>query len=246
MGLYSFSAMKGSELRALDGDMGSVRDFLFEDDEWNIRYLVADTGVWLPGRKVLLSPAALQDPDWSSGTIPVDLTRERIKNSPDISTDQPVSQQMQANLAAYYGWPFLPTYPYMPAGGFVPPPITDVGNLTVAPEPPREGPQLRSGQEVIGYAIMAQDGEIGDVKDFIIDTANWKISLVIVDTGRWLPGRKVLLSARNMRHISWNTRSLSVDLTREQVQGSPEYDPKTPVNVEYEKRVLDYYGRPRS
>lgn len=246
MGLYSFSAMKGNELGALDGNIGGVRDFLFEDDGWEIRYLVADTGVWLPGRKVLLSPASLRDPDWTSHTIPVDLTKERIKNSPDITTDQPVSQQMQATLAAYYGWPLSPTFPSMPVGEFIPPPITDVGSIAIAPEPPLKGPQLRSCQEVVGYTIMASDGETGDVEDFVIDTAGWKISLVVVDTGKWLPGRKVLLAAKNMRHLSWDDRSLSVSLTREQVQGSPEYDPETPVNVEYHKRVLDYYGRPQS
>jgi uncharacterized protein YrrD len=245
MSRYTFSTLKGNSPRALDGDIGSIRDLFFEDSGWEVRYLVVDTGNWLPGRKVLLSPSALRDPDWASGTLPVNLTQEQIKNSPNIDTDKPVSLQMQEELSSYYGWPALPTYPYWPIGGaYVPPPAPNMATFPIPTEPPPGEPQLRSCREIIGYSIEGRDGEIGEVDDLIINTTDWRISLIVVDTGTWLTGRKVLLSPTEVTKISWSNNSLLVNLIREQIQGSPEYDSETLVDAEYEKRLVEYYGKP--
>ena len=64
-------------LQAEDGEIGRSKDFLFDDRFWAIRYMVADTRKWLPGRKVLVSPIALGHPDWIQKTFPVRLTKIR-------------------------------------------------------------------------------------------------------------------------------------------------------------------------
>lgn len=243
MSRYSFKAIKGSSLSSLDGELGSVRDLLFEDAGWKIQYLIVDLGDWLPGRKILLPPTAVGNPDSKSGTLPVALTREQIRNSPDLDTDKPFSQRMQEELFAYYGWPGMPTYHYSPVGAYAPPHVTEATEPAPSEES-SEGPQLRSCREITGYAIVTLDGEAGNVEDLIVDTDDaWKISLVAVDTGNWHLGRKIMLPPGSVSEVRWSDKSLSVDLTRDQVQGSPEYHPQTPVDIEFEKRVLDYYGR---
>ena len=106
-------------------------------------------------------------------------------------------------------------------------------------------PHLRSAREVAGYHIQASDGSIGHVEDFIVDDATWDLCYLVVDTGNWLPGRKVLISPQwVVEPISWIESTVNVVLTREQVKESPVFDPTAPVNREYETRLYDYYGRP--
>ena len=50
--------LKGLAIGARDGDIGAANDFIFDDKAWTIRYLIADTSRWLPGRKVLISPSS--------------------------------------------------------------------------------------------------------------------------------------------------------------------------------------------
>ena len=63
----SVKDLKGYAIGATDGDIGKLDDFYFDDEAWTIRYLVADTGNWLLGRKVLISPIALGKADLSRG-----------------------------------------------------------------------------------------------------------------------------------------------------------------------------------
>lgn len=134
MSRYNFNAIKGSTLSSLDGELGSVRDLLFEDAGWKIQYLVVDLGDWLPGRKILLPPSELGS-DSKPGTLPVAMTREQIRNSPYLDSDKPFSQRMQEELFAYYGWPGMPTYHYSPVGAYAPPHVTK----TTEPAQPGHG-----------------------------------------------------------------------------------------------------------
>lgn len=106
-------------------------------------------------------------------------------------------------------------------------------------------PHLRSTREVIGYHIQANDGGIGHVDDFIAGGEDWVIRYMIVDTRNWLPGRKVLVAPTWVKRVDWAKRDVYVDLSRETIENSPEFDPSAPVNREYELRLYDYYGRPR-
>jgi hypothetical protein len=95
----------GHKLAALDGDIGHVKDFYFDDETWVIRYLVADTGSWLPGRLVLLSPYAFGALDQDAKTLHVKLQKLQIENSPSIDSHRPVSRQWEVEYYGYYGWP---------------------------------------------------------------------------------------------------------------------------------------------
>jgi hypothetical protein len=99
--MWRSSRLIGYGMRATDGSIGQINDFLFDEEAWTIRWAVIDTGSWLPGRKVLLPPAELGRPDVMRREIPVDLTREQIEGSPSLETDAPVSRRMEGEIYGY-------------------------------------------------------------------------------------------------------------------------------------------------
>jgi len=246
--MRSIEEIRGYHIEANDGEVGRVADFLFEDEHWTVLYLVVDTGNWLPGKKVLVSPAAFRGrPDWKSRRFPVSLTREEVENSPDISTDEPVSMERAREGAEYYRWSSsLYAHPLIPASV-----VEEEARSFQVPggeseRPGEEGRRdLRSAAEVSGYAVRARDGDIGEVEDFIVDDDTWRIMYLVVDTRKLLPGKKVLVSRLWINRVDWLKSLVHVDLDRDAVRNGPEYDPSAPVNREYEHVLYDYYGRPK-
>jgi uncharacterized protein YrrD len=218
--------MIGYTIHATDGNLGKVHEFYFDDLTWTIRFMVAETGIWLLGRKILISPIALGKPDWALQTFSVNLTCDQVRGSPDIDTEKPVYRQHEAALYDYYQWP-----PYWQGGfasgfGAAPYPLFGYAMPQISPELKEQGdPHLRSTRQVTGYKIHASDGEIGHVEDFMIDDENWSIPSLIVDTGKWLSGRKVLIAPNWIKSLNWAEKSVFLDQTRESVKNSPDYDP---------------------
>ena len=244
--LRSAKELRDYVLSAKDGHIGRSRDFLFDDSAWTIRYMVADTGKWLPKRKVLLSPISLGEPDWRSQLFPVNLTRNELERSPELNSDAPVSKEYERDWHEHFNWA-----PYWHGGGIwgagaVPQALSKPSTGKTATMEKIETPahNLRSMHEVTGYHIEASDGEIGHVEDFIIDDMTWTVRYVVVDTKNWLPGKKVLVAPSWAREIDWADRKVYVDVSRDRIKESPEFDPGEPVNREYETKLYDYYGRP--
>jgi hypothetical protein len=241
----SINELKNYVLGAIDGEIGRCKDFLFDDAEWTIRYMVADTRKWLPGRKVLISPQSLDKPDWFRKRFPVNLSQQQIKESPPLEADEPVSRQYESRWTEYYG---LPRYWLGPGGvGAIYSPMVPSAEEQEAQLKNKiesaEG-QLRSAQEVIGYHIQATDGEIGHVEDFFADDQYWILHYLLVDTRNWLPGRKVLVSPKWASFINWSDRKVFIELTREKVKDSPQYTPSEPLKREYEDFLHKFYGFP--
>jgi hypothetical protein len=107
------------------------------------------------------------------------------------------------------------------------------------------GGVLHSTRDIMNYYIQATDGQIGHVEDFVIDTATWHIRYMVVDTRNWWPGKKVLVSPLWIDHIDWDTTQVTVNLSRERIKSSPEYDVSVPLDRSYETRLFDHYGRPK-
>ncbi len=242
---YSISNIIGYEIRATDGDLGKVDEFYFDDETWTIRYLVAETGKWLSGRKVLISPVAFGNLETESHTISVNLIRNQVSASPDIDTQKPIYRQHEAELMEHYQWPWRGGYGG--AFGTTPLPLPDgeaLAEREASGPGRRDDPHLRSTKHVTGYHIHASDGEIGHVEDFIIDGESWMIRFLVVDTRNWLPGKKILLSPHWINRVEWADTSVHFDLTRESIKNSPEFDPLKTGYREYEAYLCDHYGRP--
>lgn len=242
-------ALKGYTVQAEDGDAGTIADIYFSDEAWAIRYIVVDTGPWLFGRHVLLSPLAFSRPISEEEAVQTNLTRAEVEDSPEIELDKPVSRQQETALHDYYRWPY-----YWMA---VPSPLAhgaSAGAVPVSRKPDEESrqraerpaadPRLRSADEVTGYHIEATNGEIGHVEDFLVDDGAWFVRYLLVDTRNWLPGRTVLLSPAWIERVSWDTSKVYLGVTRKQVEESPEYDPAEPPTRDYEASLFRHYGAP--
>ena len=249
--LRNASTIDGYAIAASDGKLGTVSDFLFDDATWLVRWLVVDTGNWLSGRKVLLPPSVLGHLHPSREEFAVRLTMQQVKDSPDIDTDRPVSRQVETNIYDYYGWsPYWGTgfymggYGYMGGPMMVPPSPEAIRRekKSVQAQRDRDDPHLRSIEAVTGYNIHATDGEIGHVEDFLIEEVDWSIHYLVVDTKNWWPAKKVLISPRSAREIDWSSKLVNLDVSRQKIKDSPEYDASVTVDRAYEKHFHSYYG----
>jgi hypothetical protein len=253
--LSNASVINGYAIAANDGRLGTVSDFLFDDASWLVRWLVADTGKWLSGRKVLLPFSVLGRLDPNGREFAVGLTMAQVRDSPDINTERPVSRQLETNIYDYYGWqPYWSTD--LLAGGYG----YGGGAKSVSPVPEsrllaediaaaqrsNDDPHLRSVEAVTGYHIHASDGEIGHVEDFLVDDVDWSIKYLVVDTKNWWPGKRVLISPRSAQEIDWTNNVVNLNVDRKRVKDSPAYDPSTMVDRAYEKTFRSHYGEVRS
>lgn len=248
----SIKSLIGYQMKETDGEIGEVEEFYFDDISWTIRYLIVKTGNWLSGRKVLISPNVLQKPNWEKEEFPVNLTKDQIENSPDIDTDKPVSRQQEEQLSAYYPWNTYwgnePDEHGAGIFGMMPSELyeSEIGEPeNINREVLQSGDQhLRSTEELTGYTIHATDGEIGKVVDYIVDDTNWHIDFLVVETGGFLNSAKVLLAIDWITQLNWNNSIVVVNVSTDEIRNSPVYDESQPVNVVYEQRLFDYYGRP--
>jgi hypothetical protein len=254
--LNSIKKLNGLRILATDGEVGAVAQAAyFDDEQWVVRYLVVDTKAWLRGRSVLISPYAVTFIDWEARTIAVNLTRAQVEHSPDIDTQQPVSRQQEAEYHRYYGypqyWPYAAYAAYWAWGAIpiaVPPdPLIRedaVKHRRAAADSRSADTHLRSSEAVLGYHVRSSDGLIGHVSDFLFEEETWAIRHLVVDTRNWLPGKHVLVAPQWIRAVSWAERTLSVALTRRQIEQSSEYDPKYLLSQDYEHALRQRDSRP--
>jgi hypothetical protein len=247
--LTNATHLKGLVIRATDGELGTVDQFYFDDETWAIRYLVVDTGGWLAGRPVLISPFSVIHADFPAGRLDVALTKKQVEHSPDINTHQPISRQHEVAYLGYYGYPYYWGGPYLWGPAFYPaglPSSTSASAEAMADRIRSESPDshLRSSETVTGYGIEAADGEIGHLNGFVVDDEAWAIRYIEVATRNWWPGKKVLVSPAWIERVSWTDSKVCVALSREAIQNGPPYDESTPITREYENRLYFHYGRP--
>lgn len=241
--LNKAKTLKGYKLDSLDGEFGEVKEFYFDDRHWTIRYLVANTGGWLTGRQVLISPYALVATIKAEQHVAVDLTKKQIEDSPALSTDKPVSRQFEESYYGYYGYPMYWGGPF--SWGAYPYPMRDREQWKQPSKSEKAwDPHLRSTDAVSGYEIQALDGEIGHVEDFVIDDETWAIRYLVVATRNWWPGKKVLVSPQWIERVSWNDSKVSVNLSREAIKQSPEYTAEALITRDYETGLHRHYQRP--
>ncbi len=237
-------------IAAVDADIGRVRDLYFDDETWTIRYIVVESGVILSRRKVLISPASLQERAWSPLHIRVKLTCGEVESSPSIDLHKPISRRHEIEHHKHYGWPYYWLGKGVWGSQAHPAALAKISKGTTAPasrpgiENPSKDAHLRSVREVMGYHVSAEDGEIGHVEDFLFDDHTWEIRYAIIDTKKWWAEQRVLLSPRWIKRVSWKSRGMYVGLSRELVRKSPKWDPDQPLNRRYELQLHKHYDFP--
>lgn len=258
--LRSTNDLKNSAVGATDGEIGHVKDFFFDDERWVVRYLVVETGDWLYSRKVLISPMAVRSPNWAEKILPVALTREQVKNSPDIDTDRPVSRQHEMLYTGYYGYPYywggaglwggglypdmmLPGYGGYGAPGALQMQDAEAAAQAAAARHESDDPHLRSCAAVKGYQIHATDGDIGHVQGFLVEDGSWAVRYLIVDTSNWWFGHQVLIAPQWIKDVSWSRSTVAVELTRQAVKDAPPYDATVLLDRKQELQIYAHHRR---
>jgi hypothetical protein len=260
--LRSMNDLKGFDVLATDGGIGDVEEFYFDDEQWAVRYIVVNTGNWLSGRQVLLSPFSVTQVDRDNRKLHLYLTQDRVEKSPNIDTHKPVSRQMEAAHLDYYGYPYYWGGPFLWGAGEYPDLATQQSAWATAPTATATTEHsttsggaaasmldvsanlnLRSTDEVASYYIAATDGEIGHVEDFILEDDSWTIRYLAIDTRNWLPGKKVLVSPRWIAAMDWAHGKVHINLSCEGVKQSPEYDSSKLISREYETLLYRHHGK---
>lgn len=259
--LRNLHDMEKFSILATDGEIGRVKDSYFDDASWVIRYLIVEAGSWLDSKMVLISPIAIHKPKWTERVLPVQMTKAKVKQSPDIDTDQPVSLQNQMQYHDYYGYPYYwggagmwgsGLYPYAMMPGY-----DDAGEDREARKAAAEAytrvelaryrnadPHLRSCKAVVGYHIHATDGEIGHVEGFLFDQDTWAIRYMVVNTSNWWVGHKVLIAPEWITGVQWASQTVAVAMSREAVKTAPTFLSTEQMNRGREADLYAHYGRP--
>jgi uncharacterized protein YrrD len=254
--LRSLEHLEGYKVNAIDGEIGCVVDFFLDDESWTVRYLVVETGGLFERRQVLVSPSSFRQVEWSIRIVHLDLTRAVVERSPSVETDKPVSRQYRWEYHRRYGAPNNGSQSALGGSG-------DYPNLLAASRWNNEAidglvkpsdVHLRSAREVRGYHVLGSDKpgsvkpgsvkEVGSVGDFIVDDATWKIRYLVVDTGKWWFGRKVLVAPQWARRMSWVEGNIYLNLSRDTVRHGPEWKPNASIDRAFEIKLHHYFGSP--
>jgi stress response protein YsnF len=240
--LTKAKTLNSYKLHSIDRRIGNVKEFCFDDHHWTIRYIVADTGDWLTGRQVLISPYALEAVNKAEHSITVGLTKRQIEGSPSLNNDSPISRQFEENYYRYYRWPMYWDGTFM--WGYFPTIERDREKWKKSNQDERAWDfQLRSTHEVNNYNIQAADGEIGHIEDFVIDDETWAIRYLIVNTRNSEQEKKVLVSTKWIDRVIGNELGVFLNLSCNAVKQSPEYTDESLLTRDYETKLHRHYNR---
>ena len=259
--LQDLSELEDYAIHATDGSIGHVKDFYFDDEAWVIRYLIVDTHTWLPSHKVLISPISIGHANWMERVLSVSITRDQVKNSPDIDTEQPVSRQHEMRFLRYYGYPYywggaslwggglypnmmLPGYPGLMPETTARPGDEESYAQAEAARHQDADPHLRSSKAVMALHIHATDGDIGHVHGLLADEETWAIRYIIINTSNWWLGHQVLVAPQWISNMSWSDATVSVNLTRKAVKDAPPYESAAQLDRKQERSIYEHYRRP--
>jgi sporulation protein YlmC with PRC-barrel domain len=241
----SLKDLTGFSIETSDGKKGKIKDFLFDEDNWKVRYLDGDFGSLFKYKRVLLPVNVMKEPDWDNKFIPLDITTQIIDKSPSPEDKPTVSREYEKELMSYYGYSaYWSTGQIAPVNPGMYYPARPLEVPSKKPDEKTLDTSLRSFNEVSGYHILATDGHLGHVEDVIVDDTDWQMVYLIIDTSNWLPwSKKVILLISWLKEISYVTKEVSVDADTELIKDAPEIDTGKPIEEAFEKALLDYYQR---
>jgi hypothetical protein len=232
--LISTNDLLQLKLRARDGDIGMVTDLVFSDSDWAIRELIAETGGWLFGRRLSIDPDDVQEPDLVNGVLPVELTKEQVRNGPDVA--KPAPAPISDEILAWNESNAMASVPenVLLGGATVPtqPLITETPPPTL---------HLRTLSDLEGYIVLADDEAIGRLAGFLVDPIAWDLTIALVQLDS-SDGPIVLLPTRLIAELGWPEHAVRTLLDPSTLRNAPVYDPRVLDERVYLPAVADYYS----
>ncbi len=223
--LRSMKALEHYGVRAADGDVGHVADFLFEDTGWEVRYLVVDTGGLFSRQRALVPRSAFASVDYAANRFDLTLSRSSVERSATLDAKLPASMRSERDGRA-------PGDP---------------------PADHASAVHLRSARGITGYHVEATDGPLGHVRDLIVDDETWRVRYMVITTTEGWAGKAVVISPPWAERVRWVDRTVEIGMMRGALLASPEWSATTPVDGEYAETLARHYegipgwrGRDRS
>jgi sporulation protein YlmC with PRC-barrel domain len=241
---YSLKNLIGYSIDTSDGMKGKIKDFLFDEDNWAVRFIDIDFGSFFKDKRVLLPIDVINNLPWND-TIQLNISKAKIENSPAPEDIPTISREYEKKLIEYYGYPVYWTTGNIPpsdAGSYFPARPLSVPKTNLSEKDVNSN--LRSFIAVEGYNIRAIDDTFGHVEDIIIDDADWQLVYLIVDTSNWLPwSKKVMLAINWLDEISYVDREVKINLNTETIKDAPDFNTNQPIEMAYEESLSEYYQR---
>lgn len=214
--LYGLTGIRNFHLKAKDGEVGLCDDILFDDRDWSVLYMVVLLRTWLPGRKFLIPHEAFGRLDREKAEINLDLTMAEIKKAEPLEAHPPLAMQRRGEFARLF----------LIASGCLP---TDA-NLSGKDEStddgtePNEAQHLRSAKELSRYKVAAIDGDCGYVQDLLASDEDDEIRYLVVDLGRWIKKRAVMVPPEWISSVDWDNRQINLNRNKETIKKQPLYE----------------------
>lgn len=232
-------------VRTKDGKKAKIKDFLFDEKQWKVRYAEVDFGSLFKEKRVLIPRVFLQTPDEGTSLIDIELTKEQIDKFPAPEAHKPVSRQLEEKIHDYYDLKYYWAMDIVPLGGssagFFPPRPVKAPEKIV-----REtdiDTQLRSFKEVKGYSLQAEDGRFGELYDLIVDDTDWQVVWVVIDTEGWLPwSKKVMAAVEHLGEIDYADEDVYMKLKKEKLENAPALKATDWKKNDFEKSAFDYFA----
>ena len=229
--LIAGQVVYGSAVEGTDTALGSIQDLHYDGESWEVKHMVVDVGGWLENHYVLLPPSMIQHRDWVERRTWSPLTRQQLQ---DAFPATPSSSVPSGENSA-------PTTDHATGEAGRQFPIVEADLEKEA--------NLHSSRRTVGFRVKAYDGELGVVKDVIVDDQTWNrdawvLRYLVVDARSWLADRFVLISPLWADPLLWDTHEIRVSSVRETIRHSPHYDPLVPISRSYEEMLHEYYGMP--
>jgi uncharacterized protein YwbE len=247
--LIRTSKIESSKIRATDGQIGKVGTFLFDEDQWVLRYIVAEYGFLFFGGHVLLSPVSVTGTVADGQEITVGLTKKQIKDAPSADLARPISRRKEEQFHRYYQIPV-----YWGGAGLWGSAMTPMEAGTVSYEPtPDQEPiaagedeyHLRSTREVEGYRVHTTDGQVGTVAGFLIEDTTWAVRYLRIETKEEIGDGSLYVSPHWVDEISWIERKLSLGIDNERLAQVPTVGVEGTLTRDEEERLHEFFGQPR-
>lgn len=223
--LHSLNKLRHFSVVAKDGEIGFCRDFLFNDEEWNLHYMLIDTHNWLPGgKKALLHTSTIAKVLADKKEIHLTLDKESIKASPSLLSNDPISRAYQKTYMCYFDYATWKVGPE-PFDTYIMGVHPERVKLVSAPdEPSSEKNHVHSANFIEDYDLQSTDDTHGHIKDFVVDDASWNIAFLAVEMGGWLVhDNPVLIPPSDSETINWPQQKIFVDLSENQIDSYPIY-----------------------
>lgn len=233
------------DLITKDKEKAKVKDFLFDEQAWKIRYIEADFGSFLSDKRILIPQSFISEISTDNRSLTAELTKDEIAKCPAPEAHLPVSKEFEIKVRKYHNlknyWQISVVPPAnMPEAYFPPRPIkTPARKITERDIDTR----LRSFKELKAYSIEALDGSFGEVHDFIMDDTDRQIIWLIIDTEGWLPwSKKLMVSIKHLEQINFPEEKIYMNLNKENLKDAPEFFTSDWRDDRFQRIAFDYFG----